>query len=105
MLEISGSVFDENHIRVVNIMGFNIDLNPEGNMLFVINNDTPGVVGKIGYFLGMYKVNIASYLLGRVDGSKNAYGVIKLDSALDDSILIDLKKFEEIVKLWQINVE
>lgn len=105
MLEISGSVFDENHIRVVNIMGFNIDLNPEGNMLFVINNDTPGVVGKIGSLLGKYKVNIASYLLGRVDGSKNAYGVIKLDSALDDSILVDLKKFEEIVKLWQINVE
>lgn len=105
VFEISGSVFDKNHIRVVNIMGFNIDLNPEGNMLFVINNDTPGVVGKIGSLLGKYKINIASYLLGRVDESKNAYGVIKLDAPLDDDTLENLKKLEEIVKLWQVNIE
>jgi len=105
VLEISGSVFDKNHIRVVNIMGFNIDLNPEGNMLFVINKDTPGVVGKIGSLLGKYKINIASYLLGRVVESKNAYGVIKLDAPLDDDTLRNLRKLEEIVKLWQVNVE
>ena len=105
IFEISGSVFDKNHIRVVNIMGFNIDLNPEGNMLFVINNDTPGVVGKIGSLLGEYQINIASYLLGRVDKSKDAYGVIKLDAPLNNDILDNLKKLEEIVNLWQINVE
>ena len=91
-LEISGSVFDENHMRVVNIMGFNIDLNPEGNMLFVINKDTPGVIGKIGSLLGDLNINIASYLLGRVDDSEDAYSVIKLDASIPYKVLNNLEQ-------------
>ena len=103
-LEISGSVFDENHMRVVNIMGFNIDLNPEGNMLFVINKDTPGVVGKIGSLLGNLNINIASYLLGRVNNSEDAYSVIKLDASIPSKVLNNLEELDEIVKVWQVKI-
>ena len=104
-LEISGSVFDENHMRVVNIMGFNIDLNPEGNMLFVINKDTPGVIGKIGSLLGDLNINIASYLLGRVDDSEDAYSVIKLDASIPSKVLNIFEELDEIVKVWQVKID
>ena len=105
IIEISGSVFDENHIRIVNIMGFDIDLNPNGPMLFVINKDIPGVIGNIGSLLGKHMVNIAEYLLGRIDGSDNAYGIIKLDAKISEDILQSLKKLKEIVDVKQIIIE
>ena len=91
-------------MRIVNIMGFNIDLNPEGNMLFIINKDTPGVVGKIGSLLGEHNINIASYQLGRVNNNTDAYGVIKLDAIITNDTLSNLEKLDEIVKVWQVNV-
>ena len=39
-------------IRIINIMGFEIDLRPNGTMLFIKNMDVPGVVGKVGSILG-----------------------------------------------------
>ena len=104
-LQISGSVLDENHIRIVNVMGFDIDLNPSGPMLFVVNKDIPGVIGNIGSLLGMHNVNIAEYLLGRLDSDDIAYGVIKLDSKIDDDILSSLYDLDEITSVKQISID
>ena len=104
-IELSGSVFDENHIRIVNIMGSDIDLNPEGPMIFVINKDIPGVIGNIGTLLGKHNVNIAEYLLSRRKDSDDAYGIIKLDSKVDDNIIVSLKELDEIIDARQINIE
>ena len=104
-IEISGSVFDENHIRIVNIMGFDIDLNPTGSMLFVINKDIPGVIGNIGSLLGEHNVNIAEYHLGRIDNGDIAYGIIKLDCKINEDILDSLKKLKEIIDAKQIIID
>ena len=104
-LNISGSVLDENHIRIVNIMGFDIDLNPRGPMLFIVNKDIPGVIGNIGSLLGMHNINIAEYLLGRLDSGDIAYGVIKLDSKIDDDILSSLYDLDEITSVKQILID
>ena len=61
-IELSGSVFSKNHIRIVNVIGFDTDLDPSGNMLFIKNKDVPGVVGKIGTLLGSLDINISGYI-------------------------------------------
>ena len=73
-------------------MGFDIDLNPEGPMLFIKNKDVPGVIGKIGTLLGNLKINIAGYLLSRIENSDFAYAVIKLDQLIDEAIIDKLSK-------------
>ena len=105
IFEISGSVFDENRFRIVNIMGFDIDLNPVGKMLFIINKDVPGVIGNIGSLLGKHDVNIAEYLLGKINSSDSAYGIIKLNSKINEEILNSLKSLSEIVGVKQIVIE
>jgi D-3-phosphoglycerate dehydrogenase len=105
VFEISGSVFDENRFRIVNIMGFDIDLNPVGKMLFIINKDVPGVIGNIGSLLGKHGVNIAEYLLGKIDSSDSAYGIVKLNSKINEEILNSLKSLSEIVDVKQIIIE
>ena len=49
------------------IMGFEVDLKPEGRMLFIKNHDIPGVIGKIGTILGEMNINISGYLLSKVE--------------------------------------
>ena len=86
-------------------MGSDIDLNPEGPLLFVINKDIPGVIGNIGSVLGKHKVNIAEYLLSRIKNSNDAYGIIKLDSRVDDTIIKKLKELDEVTDVRQISIE
>ena len=99
---LSGSVFGENHFRIVDIMGYELDVNPEGNMLFMKNKDVPGVIGKVGTILGEAGVNIGEYLLSRTSQNKTAYAVVKLDSSLEDSILKSLTRLDEIVDIHQL---
>ena len=59
---IGGSVFDGNRIRLVNILGYEMEVNPYGTMLFMRNNDVPGVIGSVGYTLGKANINIGAVL-------------------------------------------
>ena len=64
---LTGNVYNDNFIRITEIMGFEVDLKPEGIMLFIKNKDIPGVVGEIGTILGKESVNISGYLLSKID--------------------------------------
>ena len=101
-IEISGSVFSESHLRIVNIMGFDIDLDPSGVMLFIKNNDVPGVVGKIGTMLGEMNINIAGYLLSRIEGNDFAYAVIKVDSKIENDSIEKIRNFPEVIEIMQL---
>ena len=103
-IDLSGSVFSESHLRIVNIMGFDIDLEPSGNMLFIKNNDVPGVVGKIGTILGKMNINIAGYLLSRIEGNDFAYAVIKVDSKVNSESIQKINDFSEIIDIIQLNI-
>ena len=74
-------------------------------MLFVVNKDIPGVIGNIGSLLGEHNVNIAEYLLGRIDNGDIAYGIIKLDCKINEDILDSLKKLKEIIDAKQIIID
>ena len=102
--KISGSVFDDNKPRLINLLGNNMEVTPNGPMLFLSNNDIPGVIGKIGTLLGNQKVNIAAYLLNRDKINNKAFAVIRLDDALCQNQLKLLKQLEEIEFIKQIIV-
>ena len=86
-------------------MGFDIDLDPSGVMLFIKNNDIPGVVGKIGTLLGIRNINIAGYLLSRIKGNDFAYAVIKVDSEVNKQVLKELKDLQEIIEIKQLIIQ
>ena len=51
-LSVAGTLFGRNHLRLVDVDGVEVDAIPQGNLLLVKNDDTPGVVGHIGTLLG-----------------------------------------------------
>ena len=54
--------------------------------------------------MGDLNINIASYLLGRVDDSENAYSVIKLDASIPSKVLNDLENWRNS-QVWQVKIE
>ncbi len=103
-IEMAGSVFGDNHSRLVDIMGYEVDVRPEGCMLLIQNKDVPGVVGKVGMLLGDAGVNIAEYLLSRSNGGDTAFAVVKVDGKLAEDVIDSLDQFDEIVKIQQLQV-
>ena len=102
--QLGGSVFGENHPRVVDIMGYDIDIMPEGYMLFIKNRDIPGVVGTIGTILGNNSVNIAEYVLGRERDIDIAYSIIKIDEHIGDEVIDELNALDVIIQIDQLKV-
>ena len=103
-IEVAGSVFGDQHPRIVDIMGYEVDVRPEGNMLFVQNKDVPGVIGKVGMILGKGGVNIAEYLLSRTPNNDSAYSVIKFDGQINEELLEELTQVDEILDIKQLHV-
>ena len=103
--QFDGSVFDDHNPRLVNVLGREMEVLPKGTMLFIENNDVPGVIGSVGTFLGSLNINIAAYLLNRNVEKDNAFAVIRLDNSLNNEDLINLKDFKDIQSVKQINIE
>ena len=45
--------------------GIDIEAPLEQNLIYMRNQDVPGVIGKVGTILGQHEINIANFSLGR----------------------------------------
>jgi len=102
--QLDGSVFDDHLPRLVNILGREMEVTPKGAMLFVENQDVPGVIGHVGTLLGKLNINIAAYLLNR-NGQGKAFAVIRVDQLLEPTQLEQLSQIEFIESVNQILVQ
>ena len=104
IIEVSGVTFGDSHYRIVNILGFEIDFKPQGNILFIQNQDIPGVVGKVGTILGDLNINIGEYILSRKKDEKLACSIIRIDGSLSDKDMDILQNQSEIIAVQLINL-
>jgi D-3-phosphoglycerate dehydrogenase len=86
-LSVAGTLFGASHLRLVDVDGVEMDAIPQGHLLFVKNDDTPGVVGHIGTLLGERKVNIARMSVGRKPDSGRAIMLIEVDNEVAGATL------------------
>jgi len=101
---VSGTLFSEHNQRIVSVNNFRVEFKPEGYLIYTINHDVPGVVGKVGTILGDRDINIAEYNLARGTVGSLAMAIITVDSRLDVETLSFLRSFREMkeVKLVKL---
>ncbi|QQS49407.1 MAG: phosphoglycerate dehydrogenase [Acidobacteriota bacterium] len=100
----AGSIFGPTDLRIVGIDSYRLEAQPEGHMLVILNDDQPGVVGRIGTFLGSREVNIAQLYLSRNRAGGTALSVYQVDSALDARTLAELATVEHVLSVRQIGL-
>ena len=101
---VSGTLFSEKNQRIVSVNNFRVEFKPEGNLIYAINKDVPGVVGKVGTLLGDREINIAEYNLARTGRDGKAMAIITVDSALDPDTLKFLQSFREMEEVKQVRL-
>lgn len=101
---VSGTVFSEKNPRIVSVNNFRVEFKPEGHLIYIINKDVPGVVGKVGTLLGDREVNIAEYNLARHDSGGKAMAIITVDSPLDSETLSFLRSYREMEEVKQVRL-
>lgn len=101
---ISGVVFGGDKPRIVRISRFHLDARPQGTVLLLLNDDTPGVIGKVGTTLGRHGVNIAEWRLGREEQGGTAISFINLDSEPSAEALAALSALAEVSKVCLVSL-
>ena len=78
--------------KIIAIDGFDLDLPPSENMLFLRYSDRPGVVGAVGNALGAAKINIAGMQVARQAQGGSALMAITIDSPVSESVAASVAK-------------
>lgn len=95
---VEGTVFAGGEPRLVKLEEFLIEVQLEGTLLAVTNNDKPGVIGHIGAFLGDNGINIGAFHLGRAQTGGRAMAIVNIDSTLTPEQIERLSKIENIIE-------
>ncbi|HEY8848908.1 MAG TPA: phosphoglycerate dehydrogenase [Thermoanaerobaculia bacterium] len=101
---VSATLFSEKNQRIVSVNNFRVEFRPEGHLIYIINKDVPGVVGKVGTILGDREINIAEYNLARSGSGGKAMAIITVDSPLDNETLGFLRSFKEMEEVKQVRL-
>ena len=78
--------------KIIAIDGFDLDLPPTENLLFLRYADKPGVVGAVGNALGSAKINIAGMQVARITAGGSALMALTVDSPVSDAVAESVKK-------------
>jgi D-3-phosphoglycerate dehydrogenase len=82
--------------RIVRINSVPVEIDPDGVLCLVTNNDRPGLVGSLGTLLAKHQINIANMSLNRDAAGGKALTVLHLDSVPDKSVIDEIGALENI---------
>jgi len=84
---VAGTLFGNAAPRLVELFGIKVEADLAGHMLYIVNEDAPGFIGRIGTTLGEAGVNIGTFHLGRRSAGGEAILLLSVDEAVDDALL------------------
>jgi len=101
---LAGTLFSKKDPRIVAIDNFKVEIVPDGDLLFIYNNDKPGVIGNIGTLLSKNDINIARMHFGRETSGGRAISVVTIDTPATPQIIEKIKRLPNILSVKQITL-
>ncbi|MDO7843084.1 phosphoglycerate dehydrogenase [Sphingomonas immobilis] len=84
---VAGTLFGDAAPRLVELFGIKVEADLAGHMLYVVNEDAPGFIGRLGSLLGEERVNIGTFHLGRRDAGGEAVLLLSVDEPVTPDLL------------------
>ena len=84
---VAGTLFGNASPRLVEIFGVAIEADLDGDMLYIVNEDAPGFIGRIGTLMGENGINIGTFHLGRREAGGEAVLLLSVDSPVPTEVL------------------
>ena len=84
---VAGTLFSNSEPRLVELFGIKVEAELAGHMLYIVNEDAPGFIGRIGTLLGENAINIGTFNLGRREAGGEAILLLSVDSPVPGAVL------------------
>jgi len=84
---VAGTLFANAEPRLVELFGIKVEADLAGSMLYIVNEDAPGFIGRLGTTLGQENVNIGTFHLGRRRAGGEAVLLLSLDTPAEEGLL------------------
>ncbi|WP_085811028.1 phosphoglycerate dehydrogenase [Sphingomonas sp. TZW2008] len=88
---VAGTLFGDEAPRLVELFGIKVEADLSGAMLYVVNEDAPGFIGRLGTTLGEAGVNIGTFHLGRRQAGGEAVLLLSVDEPVTPELLATVK--------------
>lgn len=93
---VAGTLFGNGQPRLVEIFGIGIEADLDGDMLYIVNSDAPGFIGRIGTLLGQNTINIGTFHLGRREAGGEAVLLLSLDNPVSEDVLKEAREIQGV---------
>ncbi len=90
--------------HIVRVDDYWIDFVPDGYLLACLNEDRPGMIGKVGTILGRGDVNIAFMQVGRIVPRGRAMMVLGLDEPIPDATFQEVLSVPGLYDVTQVRI-
>ena len=88
---VAGTLFGNAAPRLVEIFGIKVEAELDGEMIYIVNDDQPGFIGRLGTTLGEAGLNIGTFNLGRRAAGGEAIALVSVDSPIGGALVNELK--------------
>ncbi|MFC3173900.1 phosphoglycerate dehydrogenase [Novosphingobium bradum] len=82
-----GTLFANSEPRLVELFGIKVEAELAGHMMYIVNEDAPGFIGRIGTLLGENGINIGTFNLGRREAGGEAVLLLSVDSPVAAAVI------------------
>jgi D-3-phosphoglycerate dehydrogenase len=89
---VAGTLFGNAAPRLVELFGVKVEADLAGDMLYVVNEDAPGFIGRLGTTLGEAGINIGTFHLGRVEAAGEAVLLLSVDEPVGPEVIAKVEK-------------
>ncbi|MFL6788257.1 MAG: phosphoglycerate dehydrogenase, partial [Sphingomicrobium sp.] len=93
---VAGTLFGNKAPRLVELFGVEVEAELAGTMIYIVNTDTPGFIGRLGTALGDKGINIATFNLGRRQALSEAVALVAVDGEVPLDVVAALAKLEGV---------
>jgi D-3-phosphoglycerate dehydrogenase len=93
--DVAGTLFG-NSARLVEVGGIRLEAGLASRMLYIHNEDKPGLIGALGKLLGEAKINIANFHLGRNQPTGDALALLEVDQDITPELLAKIAKLPSV---------
>ena len=96
---VAGTLFSNAEPRLVELFGIKVEAELTGDMVYVVNEDAPGFIGRIGTLLGENAINIGTFNLGRRSAGGEAVLLLSVDSPVPTDMVEQARKLPGVKRV------
>ena len=102
---VKGTLVGGKLARMVEVKGIAVETDLKGDMIYVTNEDQPGLIGSVGSLMAREGINIATFHLGRSSAGADAVAIVGLDGPAPEAVMAELKSLKHIDRAIPLRFE